>query len=43
MRLYLQRGPARWDWHHSMPAMQALRYLVTFRNFVPNRPGCELE
>ena len=34
---YLMRGPARWAWYHSIPAMQALRYSVTFRNFVPER------
>jgi alkylated DNA repair dioxygenase AlkB len=32
--LYLLRGPARQDWYHSIPPLQALRYSVTFRNFV---------
>jgi len=32
---YVLRGPARWAWYHSIPAMQTLRYSVTFRNFVP--------
>jgi len=31
---YVLRGAARWDWYHSIPAMQALRYSVTFRTFV---------
>jgi alkylated DNA repair dioxygenase AlkB len=30
---YLLRGPARWEWEHSLPAVDALRYAVTFRNF----------
>ena len=32
--LYLLRGPARCDWYHSIPPLPALRYSVTFRNFV---------
>ena len=28
------RGPARWDWYHSIPPVDRLRYSVTFRNFV---------
>jgi alkylated DNA repair dioxygenase AlkB len=32
---YLLRGPARWEWQHSVPPVEALRYSVTFRNFVP--------
>ncbi|MEI9931795.1 MAG: alpha-ketoglutarate-dependent dioxygenase AlkB [Rhizomicrobium sp.] len=35
--LYLLRGPARWDWYHSIPPLSALRYSVTFRNFAPER------
>jgi alkylated DNA repair dioxygenase AlkB len=31
---YLLRGPARWEWYHSIPPVDALRYSVTFRNFV---------
>jgi alkylated DNA repair dioxygenase AlkB len=31
---YLLRGPARWEWYHSIPALSTLRYSVTFRNFV---------
>ncbi|HEX3972844.1 MAG TPA: alpha-ketoglutarate-dependent dioxygenase AlkB [Stellaceae bacterium] len=29
---YLLRGPARHDWEHSIPALDRLRYSVTFRN-----------
>ena len=29
---YLLRGPARTDWEHSIPAVDALRYSVTFRS-----------
>jgi alkylated DNA repair protein (DNA oxidative demethylase) len=28
---YLLRGAARWAWQHSIPAVAALRYSVTFR------------
>jgi alkylated DNA repair dioxygenase AlkB len=31
---YVLRGPARWDWQHSIPPVDRLRYSVTFRNFV---------
>lgn len=31
---YLLRGPARQEWHHSIPAVPSLRYSVTFRNFI---------
>jgi alkylated DNA repair dioxygenase AlkB len=30
---YLLSGPARSEWEHSIPAVQNLRYSVTFRNF----------
>ena len=30
---YLLRGPARTEWEHSIPAVDALRYSITFRNF----------
>ena len=30
---YLLHGPARTEWEHSIPAVEALRYSVTFRNF----------
>jgi alkylated DNA repair dioxygenase AlkB len=32
--IYLLRGPARHEWEHSVPALDALRYSVTFRNLV---------
>jgi alkylated DNA repair dioxygenase AlkB len=31
---YLLDGPARWDWEHSIPPTNGLRYSVTFRNFI---------
>jgi alkylated DNA repair dioxygenase AlkB len=30
---YLLRGPSRTEWEHSIPAVEALRYSITFRNF----------
>ena len=30
---YLLRGPSRFLWEHSIPALDALRYSVTFRTF----------
>ena len=36
---YLLRGEARWDWQHSIPAVDALRYSVTFRTLVAPAPG----
>ena len=29
--IYLLRGPARWDWQHSVAATKELRYSITFR------------
>ena len=29
---YLPRGPSRTEWEHSIPAVEALRYSLTFRN-----------
>jgi alkylated DNA repair dioxygenase AlkB len=29
---YLLSGPARWQWEHSIPPVETLRYSVTFRN-----------
>jgi alkylated DNA repair dioxygenase AlkB len=29
---YLLSGPARFEWEHSIPQMDALRYSITFRN-----------
>jgi alkylated DNA repair dioxygenase AlkB len=31
--VYLLQGPARSEWEHSIPAVDALRYSITFRNF----------
>jgi alkylated DNA repair dioxygenase AlkB len=31
---YLLRGPSRWDWQHSLPPAEGLRYSVTFRSLV---------
>jgi alkylated DNA repair dioxygenase AlkB len=36
---YLLRGPARWEWEHSVPPVRRLRYSVTFRNFVEASKG----
>jgi len=36
--IYLMRGPSRWDWQHSIPAVERLRYSVTFRSL---RAGAE--
>ncbi len=30
--VYLMRGPARDDWEHSIPAVEELRYSITFRS-----------
>lgn len=35
--VYLLRGASRWEWYHSIPGVEALRYSVTFRNFMPER------
>ncbi len=29
---YLLSGPARYEWEHSIPQTDALRYSITFRN-----------
>jgi len=29
--IYLMRGPARWEWQHSVAPVAALRYSITFR------------
>jgi alkylated DNA repair dioxygenase AlkB len=34
---YLLSGPARGEWEHSIPPVDALRYSVTFRNFKPDK------
>jgi alkylated DNA repair dioxygenase AlkB len=35
--IYLLRGPSRSEWEHSIPAVDALRYSLTFRNLL--EPG----
>ncbi|HUQ35586.1 MAG TPA: alpha-ketoglutarate-dependent dioxygenase AlkB [Aestuariivirga sp.] len=32
--IYLIRGPARSEWEHSIPAVENLRYSITFRNVI---------
>jgi alkylated DNA repair dioxygenase AlkB len=34
---YLMRGPSRTEWEHSIPAVDSLRYSVTFRTLRPGR------
>jgi len=34
---YLLRGPSRTEWEHSIPAVDALRYSITFRSLKANR------
>jgi len=34
--IYLMRGPSRNEWEHSIPAVEALRYSVTFRSLRDN-------
>ena len=36
--IYLMRGPSRDQWEHSIPAVDALRYSVTFRSL--RSPSC---
>jgi alkylated DNA repair dioxygenase AlkB len=36
---YLLAGPARTEWEHSIPPVEALRYSVTFRNLHERRPA----
>jgi alkylated DNA repair dioxygenase AlkB len=36
--IYLMRGPSRDEWEHSIPAVEALRYSVTFRALRPPSP-----
>jgi alkylated DNA repair dioxygenase AlkB len=35
--VYLLRGPSRTEWEHSIPAVEALRYSITFRSFRERR------
>ena len=36
--VYLMRGPSRDDWEHSIPAVEALRYSITFRSLRVSDP-----
>jgi alkylated DNA repair dioxygenase AlkB len=36
---YLLRGPSRTEWEHSIPAVDALRYSITFRNLRADLAG----
>lgn len=36
---YLLRGPSRSEWEHSIPAVNALRYSITFRTLREALPG----
>lgn len=36
--IYLLRGPVRWNWQHSVPPTQALRYSITLRTPSHRRP-----
>ncbi len=38
---YVLRGSARWDWQHSIPAVEKLRYSITFRT-MKNGPSFEM-
>ena len=35
---YLLSGPSRTEWEHSIPAVDSLRYSITFRNFRETTP-----
>ena len=34
---YLLRGPSRTEWEHSIPAVEALRYSITYRSLLESR------
>jgi len=34
---YLMRGPSRTEWEHSIPAVDELRYSITFRTLRAGR------
>jgi alkylated DNA repair dioxygenase AlkB len=36
--IYIMRGPARWNFQHSIPAVEALRYSITFRTLRERKP-----
>jgi alkylated DNA repair dioxygenase AlkB len=33
--LFVMSAPVRYDWHHSIPPVKALRYSITFRSMLP--------
>jgi alkylated DNA repair dioxygenase AlkB len=35
--IYLLRGPARWEWQHSVAPTRSLRYSITFRTAAARR------
>jgi alkylated DNA repair dioxygenase AlkB len=35
--VYLMRGPARWQYEHSIPPVDELRYSLTFRTLRQSR------
>lgn len=37
--IYLLRGPARWDWQHSVSPTRSLRYSITFRTSARRAPA----
>lgn len=37
--IYLMRGPSRWQWEHSIPAVEGLRYSITFRSMREKMQG----
>lgn len=36
---YLLRGPSRTEWEHSIPAVDTLRYSITFRSLLKSSPA----
>jgi alkylated DNA repair dioxygenase AlkB len=36
---YLLHGPSRTEWEHSIPAVESLRYSITFRTLAPEDPS----
>ena len=37
--IYVMRGPARWNYQHSIPAIEKLHYSTTFRRLCKLRHG----
>jgi len=35
--MYLLRGPSRTEWEHGIPAVDALRYSITFRSLAARK------